>query len=118
MGEAKEAQRLPEPTNHTAHCLSRMEHGDGECECEGRGLRPARTVLVTHDVVPEGAAFVDHSGLGDGVDARPPIDGKCPKCGAETTGGYGLMGGGVGPYDFCEAGSCDYFHKTLDEDEG
>lgn len=42
--------------------------------------------------------------------------GPCPKCGSKTGffQGYGLMGGGCGPYEGCD--DCDYWHKTEDEE--
>jgi hypothetical protein len=37
---------------------------------------------------------------------------KCPKCGGNSVVyGYGLMGGGCGPYEICTTEGCDYFHK-------
>lgn len=40
----------------------------------------------------------------------------CPKCGAkEVSMGYGLAGGGIGPYEACDA--CDWFAKRQDPDE-
>ncbi len=37
---------------------------------------------------------------------------KCPKCGADTEMGYGLMGGGMGPYWYCDGeNECDWFFK-------
>lgn len=36
----------------------------------------------------------------------------CPKCGAELLNGFGLAGGGYGPYVMCSADGCDYFDKT------
>jgi hypothetical protein len=41
----------------------------------------------------------------------------CPLCGGQTTFGYGLMGGGMGPYVFCTEGDCDYFEKSQDTDD-
>lgn len=41
----------------------------------------------------------------------------CPRCGARAKVGYGLMGGGIGGYEFCSRETCPWFHKTLDEDE-
>lgn len=36
---------------------------------------------------------------------------ECPKCGSDKIiPGFGLMGGGYGPYDACE--DCGWFHKT------
>jgi hypothetical protein len=42
---------------------------------------------------------------------------KCPKCGSETTFGYGLAGGGMGVYWLCLNDDCDYFHKEQDPPE-
>lgn len=42
---------------------------------------------------------------------------KCPKCGAKTETGYGLMGGGCGPYVFCTVDTCDWMYKEQDEEE-
>jgi len=35
----------------------------------------------------------------------------CPKCTTELEGGFGLAGGGYGPYLFCPADDCDFFRK-------
>ncbi len=41
----------------------------------------------------------------------------CPLCGKkEVIQGYGLAGGGMGPYEMCDAGDCDWFAKGLDKD--
>lgn len=40
--------------------------------------------------------------------------GPCPKCGSNTEMGYGLAGGGVGPYVYCTNEACDYFEKFQD----
>lgn len=42
---------------------------------------------------------------------------KCPKCGAELEFGYGLAGGGIGPYEYCHGEDCDYFSKTQDTED-
>lgn len=42
----------------------------------------------------------------------------CNKCGKEMAMGYGLAGGGVGPYFFCEAEGCDGFQKFQDPEMG
>ncbi len=41
---------------------------------------------------------------------------KCPKCGEPTLPGFGLMGGGYGPYVVCETDNCDFFAKRQSED--
>jgi hypothetical protein len=43
---------------------------------------------------------------------------KCPRCGSWITPGFGLMGGGFGPYWFCNNDDCDWFRKEcLPEDQ-
>lgn len=40
------------------------------------------------------------------------FDSECPKCKRNTLeGGYGLAGGGFGPYFFCDSDECDFFEK-------
>lgn len=46
-----------------------------------------------------------------------PLPEVCPKCGAETIFGYGLCGGGMGPYVVCSADGCDYFSKKREKPE-
>lgn len=42
----------------------------------------------------------------------------CPKCGEPTGDGFGLAGGGYGPYTYCTSDACDYFDKVfLGDDE-
>lgn len=44
---------------------------------------------------------------------------RCPKCGSGTIAGFGLMGGGVGPYVICDGErddatvgmECGWFYK-------
>lgn len=48
--------------------------------------------------------------------ADPPED-NCPKCKAPIQTGYGLAGGGIGVYFYCETEGCDFFHKIQDEEE-
>jgi hypothetical protein len=44
--------------------------------------------------------------------------GKCPKCGGPVYVGFGLAGGGYGPYQLClNEDDCDYFHKEQEEVE-
>jgi hypothetical protein len=38
----------------------------------------------------------------------------CEKCGKEMTCGYGLAGGGIGVYFFCETEGCETFEKFQD----
>jgi hypothetical protein len=38
----------------------------------------------------------------------------CPKCGKEMEQGYGLAGGGIGVYFYCETEGCDGFIKFQD----
>ena len=42
---------------------------------------------------------------------------RCPKCGGEITFGFGLAGGGYGPYWLCLTDDCDFFEKTQAERE-
>lgn len=54
------------------------------------------------------------------IGERPVIrDGQphCPKCGTAAESGYGLMGGGVGGYEFCVVDGCCWFHKVMDPDD-
>jgi hypothetical protein len=40
---------------------------------------------------------------------------QCPQCGADLVMGYGLAGGGIGPYLYCD--DCgEYFDKFQDPD--
>lgn len=47
--------------------------------------------------------------------------GKCPECGGQLEFGFGLAGGGYGPYVFCSgsdgdgAGACEFFLKEQEE---
>jgi hypothetical protein len=38
----------------------------------------------------------------------------CEKCGKEMECGYGLAGGGIGPYFYCTTENCDGFTKFQD----
>src|SRR5882672_2540213 len=38
----------------------------------------------------------------------------CPKCGAELEMGYGLAGGGMGPYMYCSNERCNFLQKFQD----
>jgi len=48
--------------------------------------------------------------------SKAPLLDKCPNCGTETEHGFGLAGGGYGPYVFCPREGCDYFAKLQVED--
>jgi hypothetical protein len=40
---------------------------------------------------------------------------RCPKCHELSLQmGYGLTGGGIGPYQYCDNEKCDYFEKWQD----
>ncbi len=47
----------------------------------------------------------------------PPPGPPCPKCGEPTYSGFGLAGGGYGPYAYCTAEGCDYFEKWQEMDD-
>jgi hypothetical protein len=47
---------------------------------------------------------------------RVPEDRRCPRCGAPILMGYGLCGGGIGVYWFCETDACDWFFKRQDRE--
>jgi len=43
---------------------------------------------------------------------------KCPECGGPTLRGFGLMGGGYGPYVFCASevdAQCDWMFKRQEK---
>lgn len=51
----------------------------------------------------------------------PPPDAEtlpetCPKCGTETQFGFGLAGGGYGPYVACMNDACDFFAKRQSDE--
>lgn len=41
----------------------------------------------------------------------------CPECDGPLELGYGLAGGGMGTYVFCQREGCSFFRKSQDEDE-
>jgi len=49
----------------------------------------------------------------------PKCNGRlCPKCGkGHVVQGFGLMGGGMGGYEFCDADNCHYFEKEQEPKE-
>ena len=47
-----------------------------------------------------------------------PLLDFCPHCGVETKFGYGLAGGGMGVYRYCENEECGkYFAKIQEKDD-
>ena len=42
---------------------------------------------------------------------------NCPLCGGELQYGFGLAGGGYGPYTYCDNEGCSYFDKVQEPDE-
>jgi hypothetical protein len=52
--------------------------------------------------------FIEPSNIQPGTGA-PPIEGRCPKCGAVVDTGFGLAFGGYGSYHTCS--ECDWWHK-------
>jgi hypothetical protein len=50
--------------------------------------------------------------------SEPALPDNCLQCGARTEHGFGLAGGGYGPYVFCPNEACGYFSKLyLPDDE-
>lgn len=45
------------------------------------------------------------------AETREPVDGRCPLCTGVLEIGFGLAGGGYGPYWGCV--DCDYFFKEF-----
>lgn len=45
------------------------------------------------------------------AEKRRPVGNKCPDCGADLVEGFGLMGGGYGPYWGCDGAGCPYLYK-------
>lgn len=44
---------------------------------------------------------------------------KCPKCNkGALQSGYGLAGGSIGPYTYCDNEHCDFFDKVQDLEIG
>ena len=64
--------------------------------------------------------FIDKAEQWAGLER--PTDGlsqkKCPKCGARTSMGYGMMGGGLGTYVMCLGDdNCGWFYKEVKPDD-
>lgn len=47
----------------------------------------------------------------------PRVYNPCPKCGCELEIGFGLAGGGFGPYEYCSNERCDHFIKWQEGDD-
>ena len=58
-------------------------------------------------------SFIGPAEGGGETPSGPP----CPKCGEETADGFGLAGGGYGPYTYCTSDACDYFDKVFLPDD-
>lgn len=41
----------------------------------------------------------------------------CPLCGGPVELGFGLAGGGYGPYIYCVVGDCEWFYKEQEDIE-
>ena len=50
--------------------------------------------------------FIDASAKDASLANVGDTDGRCPTCGGELAAGFGLAGGGYGPYEYCPAESC------------
>ena len=59
--------------------------------------------------------FTDPAATPEQLASKEPLLEVCPKCGRKTVFGFGLAGGGYGPYVFCEAD--DYFAKQFMPDD-
>lgn len=65
---------------------------------------------------PDGAPVVDKFASVPTGERLPYSETPCPKCGNKTVmTGYGLAGGGMGTYWYCETEGCDYFEKQQDK---
>jgi hypothetical protein len=49
-----------------------------------------------------------------GGKAIKKVHNPCPKCGSELEMGYGLAGGGIGPYEYCSNEKCNHLVKYQD----
>jgi len=72
----------------STHC-ERAQECRSPHECSGTGRR-----LAIH---------VDAAEKRAGLPELAPEDSSCPHCGGELQTGFGLAGGGFGPYTYCEA---------------
>lgn len=77
--------------------------------CEVTAPYSFRGVAVENET---GACVTTADSYCDAQVPIPPEGPPCPKCGAPTVDGFGLAGGGYGPYTYCENDKCDYFDKT------
>jgi len=97
-------------SEHASICADCCDFArDLHAESAGPAPEPV-TAMMPPGYVGSGGAAV--------LAATPePVKPNCPKCGTHVTSGYGLMGGGIGAYQFCCDDNCDYFSKTQDENE-
>lgn len=40
---------------------------------------------------------------------------NCPFCGKKVIRGFGLAGGGYGPYIYCQDDKCEFFYKEQEK---
>lgn len=71
----EELQRIAdlEEAGHTYHCACRMVYGDGECECELRGVIPgplSRWICELSDRLAEELDSDDHAAPGQGENSN------------------------------------------------
>lgn len=48
---------------------------------------------------------------------KKQIYNPCPKCGSKLEMGFGLAGGGYGPYEYCTNDKCNHFTKWQEHDD-
>lgn len=60
---------------------------------------------------------VDFANLPEGSEPVADLDETCPRCGGGLFFGYGLSGGGIGPWAQC-IGKCGAFFKRPESDDG
>ena len=123
--EAIEFRELIEPLLHTLNqtdneLLAAVLAADGTrtvAASQARTDAVNQLILAYGQLGPSGQVKVQGAVMVDYKDPLPevaaekrkPVDNKCPNCSAELVEGFGLMGGGFGPYWACDA--CPYFYK-------
>jgi hypothetical protein len=60
---------------------------------------------------------IDLAATDEQKQSQAPLLDKCPHHNVESVMGFGLAGGGYGPYVFCPIDGCDYFAKLYLEDD-